>query len=163
YGVQLGLGGYLVGGGSVFIALCYFLPRERLFAFVAFAALILAGKRGPLVAGLVVMLIHFTFPHLQQVRQSISFSTLFSVGIAVIAAALVFVWVRPDVIDAVGRHITERTDSILPALFGDEDVRTTAAGGRYEEIDAITAGFTTSDWLFGRGFGYSIWSLEEEE
>jgi hypothetical protein len=164
FGVQYGLGGYLVGTGASFAALCFFLPRNRGLALAALLILVLSGKRGPLVAGLVVFGISMALPAFKRRLVGISPSTLIAIAFGVTSAAFISVVARPDTVDQVFASLEERIMSIPVALLGSEESeRRSAAGGRYDEVEYITQDFSTTDWILGRGFGFQISIIGEEE
>lgn len=158
YGFQFGLGGYLVGGGLAgFLALCYFLPRSSPASFAAFATVLLSGKRGELVAALVVVASHFTVPRMRLAAQRLSLTSLFAGAAVTLVAAFTIAWLNAGTASEVVDWLEYRVESIQVALVGgDEGARVAAAGGRYEETDALMSEFGGIDWVVGKGFGYQV-------
>lgn len=164
YGVQVQLGGYVVGSGASFIALCFFAPRNRAYTALSLLVLLVTGKRGPLVAGAVVFAISLALPRLRERMTGITFTSLVFLGVCVAVGAFITTIVRPDAFDEIVENVEYRLSTIPKALIGtDEAERRTAAGGRYDELEAMTQDFGVLEWMVGRGFGFQVSFASEEE
>lgn len=165
YGIQQGVGGYLVGGGLAgFLAMCYFLPRSRPATSLGFLTVVLSGKRGVLVAAIAAFVTRLSLPAVRIRNGGISMTTLVASAVVTIVAAFTIAWSQVDAANELADWLEYRVGSISTALFStDEEARLAAAGGRYEEVEAILSDFTSIDWVVGKGFGYRIGFAQNDE
>ena len=151
-GTSLYLG---VGTGDLIFPLAYFLAyKQYRYALLTLVLFMLSGKRGPLVAALVLVLLHMPLPGRCRLATRVAFvagTALLIVLVSFAAEPLVKALALPS-------FIMEILDKWYMANFFNENFNIDHAfSGRNQELVLSFAAFATQiqHWFIGMGYGWS--------